>query len=89
MYRILTTEVILYLPSQKETSIYFFREIIHWRNIYIAIFNLESIFDEVMLRSVPQIKWLRVENFAKFTEHEIKKGIDYLPANYKEIILNR
>ena len=42
-----------------------------------------------MPRSVPQIKWLRVEDFAKFIENEIKKGIDYLPANYKEIILNR
>ena len=48
MYRILTTEANLYLPPQKETSIYFVRDIIHGRkkvrNIYIIFFNLEFIF---------------------------------------------
>ena len=31
LYRILTTEDNLYLPPQKETSIYFIRDIIHGR----------------------------------------------------------
>ena len=31
VYRILTTEANLYLPLQKETSIYFIRDIIHGR----------------------------------------------------------
>ena len=34
MYRILTTEANLYLPPQKETSIYFVRDIIHGRKNY-------------------------------------------------------
>ena len=29
MYRLLTTEVDMYLPPQKETSIYFVKDIIH------------------------------------------------------------
>ena len=45
MYSILTKEANLYLPPQKETSIYFVREIIRGRkkvrNIYIISFNLE------------------------------------------------
>ena len=47
MYRILTTEANLYLPPQKETSIYFVRDIIHGRKkvrtINMSIFNLESV----------------------------------------------
>ena len=31
MYRLLTTEANLYLPPQRETSIYFVRDIIHGR----------------------------------------------------------
>ena len=31
LYRLLTTEVNMYLPPQKETSIYFVRDIIHGR----------------------------------------------------------
>ena len=31
LYRLLTTETNLYLPPQKETSIYFVRDIVHGR----------------------------------------------------------
>ena len=31
LYRLLTTEANMYLPPQKETSIYFIRDIIHGR----------------------------------------------------------
>ena len=31
LYRLLTTEVNLYLPSQKETLIYFVKDIVHGR----------------------------------------------------------
>ena len=45
--------------------------------------------EDVKPRSVPQKKGLRVEDFANFIETEFDSGVDYLPNNYKEIILNR
>ena len=38
MYRLLTTEANLYLPPQRETSIYFVRDIIHGRK-RVRFFN--------------------------------------------------
>ena len=45
--------------------------------------------NEVKTRSVPQIKGLRVEDFIYFIENETDEGIQNLPKNYKEIVLNR
>ena len=45
--------------------------------------------NEVKPRVVPQIKGLRVEDFANSVENEIEDEIDYFPENYKEITLNR
>ena len=40
MYRLLTTEANLYLPPQRETSIYFVRDIIHGRKkVYFILFT--------------------------------------------------
>ena len=41
IYRLLTTEANLYLPPQRETSIYFVRDIIHGRKkVYISFKEL-------------------------------------------------
>ena len=40
LYRILTTEAKLYLPPQKETSIYFIRDIIHNRKKVINFYMI-------------------------------------------------
>ena len=40
LYRILTTEVNLYLPPKKETSIYFVRDIIHNRKKVIYFYMI-------------------------------------------------
>ena len=45
--------------------------------------------EEIKPRSVPQIKDLRVEDFAYFIETEVDNGVEYLPENYKEVTLNR
>ena len=45
--------------------------------------------EDIMPRSVPQIKGLGVEDFVCFIETEVDYGVDYLPKNYKEITLNR
>ena len=42
LYRLLTTEVNMYLPPQKETSIYFVRDIIHGRKrVNFKILNIK------------------------------------------------
>ena len=45
--------------------------------------------NEVKVRSVPQIKGLRVEDFIFFIENETEGGTDYLPEKYKEMTINR
>ena len=93
LYRLLTTEANLYLPPQKETSIYFVRDIVQDRkkvSLFFYIFCVQAFYmEQVKPRSVPQIKGLRVEDFVYFIETEVDNGIDYLPQNYKEITLNR
>ena len=93
LYRILTTEANMYLPPQKETSIYFVRDIIHNRKkvcfIYLNL-TLQALYmEDVKPRAVPQIKGLRVEDFVHFIETEVDGGVDFLPQNYQEITLNR
>ena len=38
LYRLLTTEANMYLPPQKETSIYFIRDIIHKKKSKIKVY---------------------------------------------------
>ena len=45
--------------------------------------------NEIKTRSVPQIKGLRVEDFIYFIENETDNGVQYLPENYREMVLNR
>ena len=45
--------------------------------------------DEIKTRIVPQIKGLKVEDFVRFLETETDNGVEYLPQNYKELIMNR
>ena len=93
LYRLLTTEANLYLPPQKETSIYFVRDIVQSRkkvSLFFHIFCVQAFYmEQVKPRSVPQIKELRVEDFVYFIKTEVDNGIDYLPQNYKETTLNR
>ena len=44
---------------------------------------------EVKLKSVPKIKYLRVEDFAYFIENKTEGRIDYLPEKFKEMSINR
>ena len=44
---------------------------------------------EANTRSVSQIKGLRVEYFIYFIENETENEIQYLPENYREMVLNR
>ena len=86
LYRLLTTEANLYLPPQKETSIYFVRDIVQSCNKasswHLTFKNYALYTEDIMLISVPQIKGLTVEDFVCFIETEVDYGVDYLPKNY-------
>ena len=45
--------------------------------------------DEINSKIVTQIKGLRVNDFVRSLETESKNGVEYLPQNYKELIMSR
>ena len=93
IYRLLTVEAELYLPPQKETSIYFVRDVFHGHkrvNIYFNLLQLLALYmNKVKVRSVPYIDSLRIENMIWFLKNLWEDGLSYLPNDYKKISINR
>ena len=91
MYRILTVEAKIYLPPQKECSIYFIRNIFHGRKKEDIRLLLISMSGFICRRSqgCPTNCNLRIKDLVWFIQSKWNNGSDYLPDDIENKNISR